>query len=217
MSIDQILASISYCWEYFPLRGYEAIFLFAFLEAFAFIGIIFPGTIIIVLIGFLSYIGQFNFWLAFCAAVLGALVGDIASYYLGKRKGLDLKIGQKSIFKYLYVPEAGGFLLDKGTLSIIVGRFIGPTRAFVPFYMGAAGEKEKKFIISDIIGVLIWAAFYLLLGFFFGNSLHYLRGLISGLEFFIVLFLIFTIAPFVLTKILKKKLPPQGKVNKEQK
>lgn len=212
--MEDFFINFNQYWELFPFRGYEAIFLFAFLEAFAFIGILFPGTVIIVLVGFLSYLGQFDVALVFAAAVLGALGGDIASYYLGKKRGLDLKFGHRGIFKYLYLPEAGTFLLDRGVFSVIAGRFIGPTRAFVPFYMGAAGEKEKKFILADIAGVLIWAAFYLMLGSVFGNSYEYLKRFINGLEFFVALTVVLTIGSLVLTKIFKKKLPGAN-VNKQ--
>ncbi|NQT49283.1 DedA family protein [Candidatus Kuenenbacteria bacterium] len=209
--MEEFLTNIYHYINYLPLKGYGVIFLFSFLEAFAFVGILFPGTIIIVLIGLLSYLGHFNIALAFAAAVLGALAGDLGSYYLGKKKGLDLKLGDKGIFKFLYMPEAGEFLLEGGGISIITGRFIGPTRAFVPFYMGAAGEKEKKFIIYDVVGVLVWAAFYLMLGYVFGNSYEFVKQFISGLQFFVILFIVLTVGSLVLTKLFKKKLPDSGK------
>ena len=205
--IQDFFANINQYISYLPLGGYGVIFLLAFLEALAFIGVLFPGTIIIVLVGFMTYMGHFNLALAFLACVVGALAGDLVSYYIGKKKGLDLKLGDKGIFKYLYFPDAGDFLLDKGSISIIIGRFIGPTRAFVPFYMGAAGEKEKRFIWYDVIGVLVWAAFYLLLGYVFGNSYELLENFINGFEFFIILFMVLTIGSLLLTKLFKKKLP----------
>lgn len=184
---------------------YPLIFLFSFLESLAFVGILFPGTVIII-IGYLCYLGQLNFVLSFVMAVIGALIADLISYYIGRKKGLDLKIGQKSIFKYFYHKEAGEMLLEGGGISIVIGRLIGPTRAFVPFYMGAAGERERKFIIYDVIGVVVWAAFYLLLGYLFGDSYHILKRFMSGMEFLIIAGLVFGGSSYLVSKLFKKKL-----------
>lgn len=156
--------------------------------------------------GFFCYTGQFNIFVSFAMAVLGAGVADILSYYMGRYKGLDLKIGKKKLFRFLYLPEAGDFLLNRGGLSIVIGRFIGPTRAFVPFYMGAAGEKERKFIFYDILGIIIWAMFYLLIGFVFGKSYELLRNMMSVFAIFIVFVIMLTVSPLIFTKIFKKKL-----------
>jgi undecaprenyl-diphosphatase len=197
-NLGQYLAKLSF-WVY-PI-----VFLFAFLESLAFVGVLFPGTILIV-VGYLCYLGQLHFSLTFLFAVAGALLADFISYHLGKKKGLDLKLGQKSIFKYCYHPEAGKMLLEGGGLSIIVGRLIGPTRAFVPFYMGAAGEKEKRFVLYDLIGVVVWATFYLLLGYLFGDSYDLVKKFINGAEFLIIVAVIVFGSSYLVARIFKKKL-----------
>jgi membrane protein DedA with SNARE-associated domain len=204
--IENFLQHIQSYLEVLPFDGYGIIFLLAFLEALAFVGVLFPGTIIIVFVGFLAYGGVFDLEWAFVLCVVGALIGDLISYYMGKRKGLEPKISSKSIFKWLYIPEAGTFLLSQGGLSVVLGRFLGPTRSFTPFYMGAAGEGEKKFILYDFLGVLIWAAFYLMLGYVFGNSYELIKSFIGLIMFFVALLMVLTIGPLVLAKIYKKKI-----------
>ena len=195
--------------QYFPLQGYELIFLLCFAEALAFVGVLIPGTVLTIFIGFLAYLGEFNMALAFVAAVLGALAGDVVSYYWGKRAGLDLKLGQKSIFKYLYIPEAGDFLLKSGGFGIVTGRFLGPTRAFVPFFLGAAGEKERKFFFYDFIGVLIWAAFFLYLGELFGNGYDYFRGFLDDVQLVVIVLLVIIIGPLLVSRFFRKEIKKQ--------
>ena len=161
--IENFLDNLEHYIKFLPLKGYDFIFLFSLIEALAFIGIFFPGSIVMVIAGFLAYMGIFNFPLLFLSAIVGALIGDLISYYLGKKKGLEIKIGEKSIFKYLYIPEAGEFLLKRRAISIVLGRFMGPTRPFVPFYLGAVGSCEKRFLFYDVIGVLVWSVFYIML------------------------------------------------------
>jgi len=192
--------------NWFPLKGYELVFLAAAIESLAFIGALFPGTVIFVAIGFFSYLGYLKLYLVFPITIIGALLGDLISYYVGKQKGLDLKLGRKSIFKYLFLPEAGAFLMGNEGLSIISGRIFGPTRAFVPFYMGAAGTKEKKFIVYDVIGVLIWSAFYLFLGYAFGDSYQFLKHFINSMEMVIIGIIILVAGPLVIARIFRKKV-----------
>lgn len=207
--IEQLFLNIQHYIDFLPLHGYELIFLIIVGEAIAFVGVLIPGTLLLVLLGFFVQLGYFNLFVVLAVVIIGALIGDIFSYYLGRRYGTDVKLGRHSVFKYLYLPEAGDLLLQKGGLSVISGRFIGPTRVFVPFYLGAAGEREKKFIIYDIIGVVIWAVFYLLLGMIFGDSYDKIKQFMDDLDFFVVLFLVLTIAPFLAAKFYKKKMAPK--------
>ena len=204
--MEQFFFNLDQYFNLFPLKGYELVFLAAAIESLAFIGALFPGTVILVAIGLFCYLGYLKLYLVFPITIIGALLGDLVSYYVGKKKGLELKLGQKSIFKYLYLPEAGDFLLANGGLSIITGRIFGPTRAFVPFYMGAAGEKERKFIIYDVIGVTVWASFYLFLGYAFGDSYQFLKHFINSVELVIIALVILVVGPLIIARIFRKKV-----------
>lgn len=203
--MEEFLANLGQYLQKLSFWAYPIIFLFSFLESLAFVGILFPGMILIV-VGYLCYLGQLHFSLTFLFAVTGAILADFISYHIGRKKGVDLKLGQKSIFKYFYHAEAGKLLLDGGGLSIIVGRLIGPTRAFVPFYMGAAGEKERRFILYDLAGVIVWAAFYLLLGYLFGDSYELVKKFINGAEFLAIAVIIFAGCSYLVARLFKKKL-----------
>lgn len=188
------------------LDGAWIVFLLAFFESLPFVGAIIPGTIIIVFVGFLVSIFNLNIYLLIIGAILGAVVGDIVGFYFGRVKKNEYLWAHKFIFKYLYIPEAGKFLLKQGGRSIVLGRLIGPTRSFVPFYMGREGETENRFWVYDIIGAIIWALFYLMIGYIFGSSYDVLQKYIKGFEFFIILLIVFSIGPFVITKLFKRKI-----------
>jgi len=204
--MDFVLSKLYVYFQNCFLDGAWIVFVLAILESLPFIGALVPGTIIIVFVGFLAYIFELNLFLVIGGAVLGAVVGDIIGFYFGRVKKKEYVWAHKFIFKYLYIPEAGRFLLDKGGFSIVLGRLLGPTRAFVPFYMGREGEKEDRFWMYDIIGAMIWAVFYVILGYMFGTSYDLLEKYLNGFGLFVGLLMILIIGPFVLTKIFKKKI-----------
>ena len=160
----------------------------------------------VIAIGFICYKGIWNIALAFIVAILGGLTGDLISYYVGRKKGLDLKLGQKSIFRHLYIKDAGNFLLEGGAASIIIGRFIGPTRPFIPFYMGAAGERERRFIFYDVVGVVLWTSVYLFLGYVFGSSYDLVKQWVDNVTFVVVVVVILIIISIVVGKLQRKNI-----------
>ena len=204
--MDFILSKLYVYFQNSFLDGSWIVFVLAVMESLPFIGALVPGTIIIVFVGFLAFVFNLNLGLIILGAVLGAVVGDVIGFYFGRVKKKEYAWAHKFIFKYLYIPEAGRFLLDKGGFSVVLGRLLGPTRAFVPFYMGREGEKEDRFWLYDILGAIIWAVFYVMLGYMFGTSYDLLQKYLNGFSMFIVLFVILTVGPFVLTKIFKKKI-----------
>jgi undecaprenyl-diphosphatase len=186
----------------FPDHGYLIILAFAFLEALAFVGALFPGTTIIIILGFFSYLKYWNFALVFLLIFIGALAGDTLSYWLGKKYGARVleKLNGRKIYKWLNLDVAMNFLGENGIKSVIVGRIIGPSRAFVPFLVGAVDKDFKKFLNADIVSVFIWSILYLGIGAMFGSSMPLIEKLIDHIEY---LFLLFIAMIFVLSLISK--------------
>src|SRR5438093_2256124 len=72
------------------LHGFPAlalVFALPALEASAFVGFVFPGEIAVLLGGVLAFQGRISLPAAIGAAVLGAIVGDTAGYFIGRRGG----------------------------------------------------------------------------------------------------------------------------------
>jgi len=65
--------------------AYALVFFLAFSESFPFIGSIIPGTTIILAISALVPTGAIDIWWLLGSAILGAIVGDGFSYWLGYR------------------------------------------------------------------------------------------------------------------------------------
>ncbi|MDC3754767.1 DedA family protein, partial [Escherichia coli] len=62
-----------------------AVVLVAFLESLALVGLILPGTVLMAGLGALIGSGELSFWHAWLAGIIGCLMGDWISFWLGWR------------------------------------------------------------------------------------------------------------------------------------
>ena len=157
--IDTFLTFIQFHKE----LGYLAMFFISVLESIAFIGEIIPGTTLLVIIGAMAAKGLLDPEILIVASSLGAITGDVFSFWLG-RKG-EGSLGRFGRFvKPEYLEKGREFVKRHGSKSILLGRFIGPLRPIVPFVTGLFGMSTRKFIIWDVISAVSWSMTYIYLG-----------------------------------------------------
>lgn len=148
-----------------------AIALVAFFESLALVGLILPGTVMMAALGALIGSGEVNFWHAWLAGIVGCLLGDWISFWLGWRF-------KKPLHRWSFLKKHKG-LLDKtehalhehSLFTILVGRFVGPTRPLVPMVAGMLDLPIRKFLPPNIIGCLLWPPFYFLPGILAGAAI----------------------------------------------
>lgn len=167
--------------------AYVLVFVFAFCESIAVLGLFIPGATAVVLFGFILSQGVYSPLEAGIAAAIGAICGDIFSFVLGRR-GVDPARRFPRLFSQAAVDRAEKFMDDYGIAGVFFGRFIGPLRPFVPFIAGALKMRWRSFMVMNVASGFLWAASYLAVGYFFGqfwSSIH--RGLRwVGLGLFVI-------------------------------
>src|SRR5260370_16191247 len=67
--------------------AFPVMFVTAFGESFAFLSLLFPGTSILIVAGSLMSAGSLPYWPVLVGAVIGAVLGDSVSFWLGHRYG----------------------------------------------------------------------------------------------------------------------------------
>lgn len=153
----------------YTIFGYLLISILAFLESFAFIGLIVPGSIAVIVGGFLAAHGTMNLKLLFIFVVFAAVAGDSLSFHLGKTKKIAFKQENK-FFKPELLSKGKDFFEKYGAKSIFLGRFIGWVRPVIPFTAGLFKLDTKSFLFWNILSGLLWGVSHLALGYFFGRS-----------------------------------------------
>ena len=154
--------------EHFHLLGYWIVLFVSILESLAFVGIIIPGTTFIILMGFISAKGYLDLTNLIWFAAVGAIIGDVLSYYLGRHTKKFFKDNNK-IFKSKYLDKGKSFFEKYGGRSVFLGRFIGSIRPVIPFVAGMFRMDRKRFFLWNIFSAFVWATTFLLVGFFFGQ------------------------------------------------
>src|SRR3989338_1157689 len=147
-----------------------ATFVISAAESVAIIGTIVPGSITMTAIGTLAGAGVIPLWATLFLAILGAVVGDGISYWMGHY----FKDKLKNTWPFKNNPgllDKGEIFVHKyGVMSVFIGRFVGPVRALVPLVAGMLGMKPLQFTIANVASAIGWAPAYMLPGILLGAA-----------------------------------------------
>ncbi|WP_456406861.1 VTT domain-containing protein [Thiolapillus sp.] len=148
------------------------VFLMAFAESLAIVGVVVPGVAILFAVGALIGSGALDFWQMVAWAVGGAVAGDGLSFWLGKKYQRQLTT-LWPFSKHPGMLERGiAFFNRYGGKSVVIGRFFGPVRAVIPLVAGMMEMPSGRFLFANVLSALAWAPAYLLPGMAFGASLE---------------------------------------------
>jgi membrane protein DedA with SNARE-associated domain len=174
-----MLHLIHLCVDFIKLHGAWAgplLFIVTFGESFVGFSLLFPGTTILVIAGTLvrwpfNPHGVLNVWPLLIGGILGAVIGDAISFWLGRRFGHYLEKHWYFVRNPDLLPRGYRFFERFGTASVFVGRFFGPVRAAIPLVAGIMEMPWRQFWIANIGSALVWAPALLLLGTSFRATL----------------------------------------------
>jgi len=147
------------------------VFLAPALEASAFLGVVIPGEIAVLLGGVLAFQHRAPLPAVLVAAVAGAIIGDSVGYLVGRRWGrrlLDGSVGR--LVARHHLGRAERYLAERGGPAVFFGRFTAALRALIPGLAGMAGLHYRTFAVYNAAGGLLWASGFVLLGYVAGTG-----------------------------------------------
>jgi membrane protein DedA with SNARE-associated domain len=103
---------------------------------------------------------------------LAGVAGDVVSFLLGRRFGqpfLDAH-GSRSWIRREHVDRVERLFDRHGPKVVLLGRFVGILRALTPFVAGASRFPVRRLLPYTVIGALLWAAAFTLVGYGFSES-----------------------------------------------
>ncbi len=158
--------------EFLPNGGSYLLimFLIAFAESTPMIGLIVPGSTLIVFAGFLVLKGKGILSLLVVVTTCGAFLGDLFSFWLGCYYGsklLKLRSFQKH---HQLVKRSEQFFVKHGGKSIFFARFLGPIRGITPFIAGLSGMSGRPFCGYALVSAILWGICYPGIGYLGGHS-----------------------------------------------
>jgi membrane protein DedA with SNARE-associated domain len=149
-----------------PLVG-----LLAFGESLAIVGLLIPGTAILLGVGGLVGAGLLDPAWVIAWTFVGAVTGNWASYVIGRRIGPRAYRSWPLNRNRRGVARARLFFRRFGFAAVLLSRFLGPLRAIVPLVAGVMEMGSHRFQVANLISAIIWVPAVLAPGYFAADSL----------------------------------------------
>lgn len=150
--------------------GYLAVFIGTFLE----------GEAILVAAGFFAERGYLDVFLVTIVAFLGAYIGHIFWFWLGRAHGVRLLDRFPKMKQHF---GKGIRMFERyGAAAIIITQWLYGLRITCAVIVGISRISIVKFLIYEAISCFIWAAAITALGYYFGRAIESLLGRVEHIE-----------------------------------
>lgn len=185
--VDQLVSQLTSISAQHWLLAYLLVGLVALAEAIPVVGIVVPGSVLIVGISALVPSGALNLWPLILSAFVGAVAGDGLSFWLGRRFEHDLATRWPLRRYPQLIAQAERFFRRHGGKSVFLARFLQGPRAFIPLVAGMSDMAPTRFYAFNIASASVWAPSHVLAGVALGASLHLVAAVAGRLALFLVL------------------------------
>lgn len=157
----------------------------AFLETGAFLGFLAPGETMVLFGGVLAGEGTIELWPLVGVVWTCAMLGDVASYWLGHRygRGFLLRFGPRVRVGESQVALVERFFRRHGLKTVFFGRWVGVIRPLVPFFAGSTRLPFWRFLPVDLFATGLWAVVLCLLGSAFWHNFDQLAHIVGQAVF----------------------------------
>lgn len=186
--------------------------LVAFAESTAIVGTFVPAAVVMFAGGALAGHGAVSLWPVLVAAACGAIAGDALSYELGRAREPQFRRARLFQRHRSAVRKAEAFLARHGTASILLARFTGAVRAFVPLLAGFARMPRWRFYTVNALSAALWSPAHIVPGLVFGASLQLAEAVTARLALLLALLVIvLASAIWLATRALSWLIPVVGR------
>jgi len=181
--LDHFINWITPSLEHFRVLGYWIAFTAAMAETVVGVGLLLPGSTIILLLGAFAARGYMDLGDLILFAFAGAVIGDNINYFLGRKYGARWVEDGFWFLKREHFDKARVFFDRHGAVSVLWGRLIPSVKEVVPFIAGLVKMHRGLFFFYNVLGAVCWAFEWVLVGYFFGQSLSLAKAWLSRLGF----------------------------------
>ncbi len=154
---------------------YPALFFIVLLSA---IFLPLPIDTTLVAVGAFASQGYFSAVIAYTAAFLGNVIGDITSYVIWRRYGRAL-IREKYAKKYKFFSRLEEYVKKYASPTVFASRFVGVFGPIVNFLCGYGRVSFQAFLVGSISGNAVDTIWPIALGYVVGSSWENFSSLVG--------------------------------------
>lgn len=133
--------------------------------------------------------------IALALLTLGAFLGNVAGYEIGRAIGPPLYERDGRILKRKYFDQTSEFFDKHGNKALVIGRFVPFVRTYVTVVAGVTRMDRMRFFKWSAIGAVLWVASILMLGYFLGRVPGVGPFLSDNIDYTILAILAFSVIP----------------------
>jgi membrane protein DedA with SNARE-associated domain len=152
-----LIAGVADLAAQYPGLATAIVFLAAIIEAVAVLGMIIPGTPILMAVAGAAAIAGLPMLPFLIVSILGAVIGDVVSFFLGCRYAGHLRRMWPFKQRPQLISVAEQFFGQYGAVAVAAARFVPVLRSTVPLVAGMAGMRRARFLVANILSALLWA------------------------------------------------------------
>ena len=162
-----------------------------------------PSEVVLPLAGAIGYLNNINPLIMILLATVCGYIGAIFCYYLGYF-GKTKIINKLNKNNEREANESKSFYKKYANFAICGGRIVPICRTYISFVAGANKHNFISYSIFTLIGIIIWNATLITLGYFFYDNIEIIQPFYNTYKY-IILSLIGIIISFIIIKKIKTK------------
>ncbi len=153
---------------------HAAAFLLAFAECALFMDLVVPGEAGMVVAGAAASRADVPLGTMIAAAAIGAIAGDSASYWAGRRWGMALIQRWEPVRRRLEprVERSRDYFARRGGAAVFLGRFVGAVRGVVPAVAGMSAMPYRRFLPWNVLASIVWTSAVVSAGYLLGRNVE---------------------------------------------
>ena len=178
---------------------YLVLFLVVFCETGLVVTPFLPGDSLLFAVGAMAALPEsgLDIYLITGLLVVAAISGDSLNYKIGTIFGERAVAGRYRFINQRHLQRTQEFFVKYGRRAVVLARFAPIFRTFAPFVAGIGRMPYQRFLISNIVGGVIWVVGFCGAGYFFGN----LPAVKSRFHIVIIAIIVISLLPAVIEGI----------------
>jgi membrane-associated protein len=131
--------------------------------------------------------------IAISLLAVGAFVGNVVGYEIGRRIGTSLYQRDGRIVRRAHLDKTTAFFERHGNKALVIGRFVPFVRTYITVVAGVTRMERRRFFTWSAVGAALWVMSITLLGYLLGESFPALG---KNIDYAVLVILAFSVVPF---------------------